>query len=160
MSYVTCQFFFLFVVFFLGQRFEAIWWRVCYQQGLSRLVFYLVNFFFALFQCFFVVVFLLFCTMLCFNVCTNLWTNHCSKWCAPFCSNFALISTLSNKSIGTYFSKCCAKYCNRLWPKWSSSVSHISKQGRDTMPYSFFCSIFLIWQGGGFPLFHVFQLFL
>ena len=42
-SCVTChvsQFFSLFFYFFFGQCGEAYRWRVCYQRGLPRLVFY------------------------------------------------------------------------------------------------------------------------
>ena len=43
MSCVTCQFFFKFIYFFLGQLSEAYRWRVCYQRGLPRLVFFHVS---------------------------------------------------------------------------------------------------------------------
>ena len=44
-SRVTCHvsnanFIFLFIIFFLGQLGEAYRWRVCYQRGLPRLVFF------------------------------------------------------------------------------------------------------------------------
>ena len=50
MSHVTCHFYFLFFfIFFSGQSGEAYPWRVCYQQGLPRLVTLLIPQIFSLY---------------------------------------------------------------------------------------------------------------
>ena len=45
MSRVACHIFFIIIFFFFGQSAEAYRWRVCYQRGLPRLVFWLLGWF-------------------------------------------------------------------------------------------------------------------